>query len=69
MLTMADKGGRGGLDLPILADLICEGPLYRENRMSPIQCFVLFSTTILPRPTVLVPWVVIYHLEDNNKIV
>ena len=27
MLTMADKGGRGGLDPPFLGDLICEQPL------------------------------------------
>ena len=27
MLTMADKGGRGGLDPPFLADIICEQPL------------------------------------------
>ena len=26
MLTMADKGGRGGLDPPFLADIICEQP-------------------------------------------
>ena len=31
MLTMADKGGRGGLDPPIFADIICEQPL------SPVQ--------------------------------
>ena len=24
MLTMADEGGRGGLDHPFLADIICE---------------------------------------------
>ena len=27
MLTMAYKGGRGGLDPPFLADIICEQPL------------------------------------------
>ena len=27
MLTMADIGGRGGLDPPFLADIICEQPL------------------------------------------
>ena len=27
MLTMADKGRRGGLDPPFLADIICEQPL------------------------------------------
>ena len=27
MLTMADKGGRGVLDPPFLADIICEKPL------------------------------------------
>ena len=27
MLTMADKGGRRGLDPPFLADIICEQPL------------------------------------------
>ena len=27
MLTMADKGGRGGLDPPFLADIIFEQPL------------------------------------------
>ena len=27
MLTMADKGARGGLDPPFLADIICEQPL------------------------------------------
>ena len=27
MLTMADKGERGGLDPPIFADIICEQPL------------------------------------------
>ena len=31
MLTMADKRGRGGLDPPILADLICEQPLKEEQ--------------------------------------
>ena len=28
MLTVADKGGRGGLDPPFLADIICEQPPY-----------------------------------------
>ena len=28
MLTMADEGGRVGLDPPYLADIICEQPLY-----------------------------------------
>jgi hypothetical protein len=27
MLTMADKGGSGGLDPPFLTDIICEQPL------------------------------------------
>ena len=27
MLTMADKGGSGGLDPPFFADIICEQPL------------------------------------------
>ena len=27
MLTLPDKGGRGGMDPPILADIICEQPL------------------------------------------
>ena len=42
MLTMADKGGRGGLDPPILADIICEQPLtgkkYRMTR--PVEWLV-----------------------------
>ena len=28
MLTMADKGGRGSLDPPFFADIICEQPLF-----------------------------------------
>ena len=31
MLTMADKGGSGGLDPPFLADIICEQPLTRSS--------------------------------------
>ena len=31
MLTMADKGGRGGPDPPFLADIICEQPLMAED--------------------------------------
>ena len=27
MLTLADKGGRRGVDPPFLADIICEQPL------------------------------------------
>ena len=27
MLTLGEKGGRGGLDSPFLADIICEQPL------------------------------------------
>ena len=30
MLTMADKGGREGLDPPFLADIICGQPLVRD---------------------------------------
>ena len=29
MLTMADEGGRGGLDPPFLADIISEQPLIK----------------------------------------
>ena len=28
---MADEGGRGGLDPPFLADIICEQPLINES--------------------------------------
>ena len=46
MLTMADKGGRGGLDPPFLDDIICEQPLIRpgvavDNRPSQFFCFCL----------------------------
>ena len=31
MLTMAEKVGKGGLDPPILADIICEQPLNQTD--------------------------------------
>ena len=31
MLTMGDEGGRGGLDPPFLADIICEQPLTTDT--------------------------------------
>ena len=31
MLIMADKGGKGCLDPPFLADIICEQPLKQYN--------------------------------------
>ena len=30
MLTLADKGGRKGLDLPFLADIICKQPQSKQ---------------------------------------
>ena len=36
MMTLADKGGTGGLDPPFLADIICEQPL---RHGSPVKIF------------------------------
>ena len=36
ILTMADKGGKVGLDPPFLADIICEQPLRRRSMFGSI---------------------------------
>ena len=35
MLTLADKGGRGGSDPLFLADIICEQPLITNDFKNP----------------------------------
>ena len=51
---MADEGGRGGLDPPFLADIICEQPLYdRKGKqqqhtvcsLNPTNCLKKNKTT------------------------
>ena len=42
MLTLADKSGRGGLDPPFLAEIICEQPLVKRESeiVSPDFCII-----------------------------
>ena len=44
MLTMADKGGEGGLDPLFLADIICEQPLICDIYLLLKKIFHTFLT-------------------------
>ena len=55
MLTMADEGGRGGLDAPFLADIICEQPLnkldYHNTVVHPNVTIQMYLHYALPQQT------------------
>ena len=47
MLTMADKEGRGGLDPPFLADIICEKPLTTTKYTKALPLQTRFQSSLM----------------------
>ena len=53
----ADKGERGGLDPPFLADIICEQPLTSVFRKA---WFWVWDTDIIPQPVFSINFSITY---------